>query len=77
MIKTTNYKEVIMEDTMINLVEKLGVPVGILLVFSYGFWQSVSWFGNRIVVPLQESHIRFLTKSNILSSNTSFAIDSS
>ena len=61
MIKTTNYKEVIMEDTMINLVEKLGVPVGILLVFSYGFWQSVSWFGNRIVVPLQESHIRFLT----------------
>ena len=28
---------------------------------AWGFWQSVSWFGNKVVVPLQESHIRFLT----------------
>ena len=34
--------------------------MGILLVFSYGFWQSVVWFGNRVVVPLQEGHMKFL-----------------
>lgn len=46
---------------MLNLFEKLGIPVGLLLIMAWGFWQSVSWFGNKVVVPLQESHIRFLT----------------
>ena len=46
---------------LLNLFEKLGIPVGLLLVMSWGFYQSVSWFGNKVVVPLQESHIRFLT----------------
>ena len=46
---------------MVNLFEKLGIPVGLLLIMAWGFWQSVSWFGNKVVVPLQESHFRFLT----------------
>ena len=46
---------------MVNLFEKLGIPVGLLLIMAWGFWQSVSWFGNKVVVPLQESHVRFLT----------------
>ena len=49
-----------METTLLSIVEKLGVPMGILLIFSYGFWQSVVWFGNRVVVPLQEGHMKFL-----------------
>lgn len=50
-----------METTLLSIVEKLGIPMGILLVFSYGFWQSVVWFGNRVVVPLQEGHMKFLS----------------
>ena len=46
---------------LLNLFEKLGIPVGLLLIMAWGFWQSVSWFGNKVVVPLQESHIRFLS----------------
>jgi len=49
-----------METSFFSIVEKLGIPMGILLVFSYGFWQSVIWFGNRVVVPLQEGHMKFL-----------------
>jgi len=49
-----------METSFLSIIEKLGIPMGILLVFSYGFWQSVVWFGNKVVVPLQEGHMKFL-----------------
>jgi len=49
-----------METSLLSIFEKLGFPMGILIVFSYGFWQSVVWFGNRVVVPLQDGHMAFL-----------------
>lgn len=49
-----------METGLLSIFEKLGIPLGILAVFSYGFWQSVVWFGNRVVVPLQDGHMSFL-----------------
>ena len=50
-----------METTFLAIFEKLGIPLGILAVFSYGFWTSVVWFGNRVVVPLQDGHMKFLS----------------
>lgn len=49
-----------MESNLLALFEKLGIPLGILAVFSYGFWQSIVWFGNKVVMPLQDGHMKFL-----------------
>lgn len=49
-----------METTLLSIFEKLGIPLGILAVFAYGFWTSIVWFGNRVVIPLQDGHMKFL-----------------
>lgn len=49
-------------DTQIflQIFEKIGIPMGILAVFSWGFWKSAQWCGTRIILPIHERHMQFL-----------------
>jgi hypothetical protein len=45
---------------ILQIVEKLGIPMGVLMVFSWGFWKSAQWAGTRIILPIHERHMQFL-----------------
>lgn len=44
----------------LQIVEKIGIPMGILAVFSWGFWKSAQWAGTKIILPIHERHMQFL-----------------
>ena len=46
----------------LNIVEKFGVPMGILATFAYFVAQSVKWFGYNVVLPMKDRHMSFLDK---------------
>lgn len=45
---------------MISIFERFGIPMGILMVFSWFVAQSIRWFGSNVVVPMKDRHISFL-----------------
>jgi hypothetical protein len=49
-------------SSIISVAERLGVSFAFLLLILWGGYKLFGWFGNKILLPLQERHIRFLDK---------------
>ena len=47
-------------QTLINFLERFGLPTGVLIAFAYFVAQSIRWFGANVVVPMKDRHISFL-----------------
>jgi hypothetical protein len=46
----------------ISIVEKFGIPMGILAAFAYFVAQGIKWFGYNVVLPMKDRHMSFLDK---------------
>lgn len=46
----------------VTIVRDLGLPVALLLGLFWGLYQGTCWFGQKVVIPLQERHLLFLDK---------------
>lgn len=46
----------------VSIVKDLGIPVALLCGIGWGLWHGISWFGTRVIIPIQERHFIFLTK---------------
>ena len=49
-------------NSIISVAERLGVSFAFLMLILWGGCRLFGWFGNKILLPLQERHIRFLDK---------------
>lgn len=49
-----------MEHSWLEIIERLGIPVGMLAFVSYGIWQAGGWLGVTIIAPLKDRHLQFL-----------------
>ena len=50
-----------MADTdWVSIVEKFGIPMGILAAFAYFVAQGIRWFGCNVVLPMKDRHMSFL-----------------
>lgn len=50
-----------MVDTdWVSLIEKFGIPMGILAAFAYFVAQGIKWFGYNVVLPMKDRHMSFL-----------------
>lgn len=36
------------------LLERLGVPVFVLVIFAWGVWRVVRWCGDKIILPIRD-----------------------
>lgn len=52
-------------SSIISVAERLGVSFAFLLLILWGGYRLFGWFGNKILLPLQERHIRFLDKLEV------------
>lgn len=50
-----------MVDTdWVSIIEKFGIPMGILAAFAYFVAQGIKWFGCNVVLPMKDRHMSFL-----------------
>lgn len=47
-------------DQIYNMAEKLGIPFVIFIFFSLGVFRLLMWIGNRVVLPISQSHIQLV-----------------
>jgi len=44
----------------ISLVKQLGLPTALLLIMIYGIYQSATWFGAKVMIPLTDRQLEFI-----------------
>ncbi len=54
-----------MEQNWVEIIEKLGLPVGMLAFVSYSLWKATAWLGVNILAPLKDRHLQFLDSLQI------------
>lgn len=46
----------------LQIMQTLGVPVGILMAFAFAVWQGLRWAAKYIAEPIVKRHVEFLGK---------------
>lgn len=61
---TGSDKEILVRDEpwWMVTIKQLGLPTMLLLILVYGAWESASWFGSNILIPLTERQIIFINQ---------------
>lgn len=49
-----------MSTEWIVLIDKLGIPVSVMIGMGFGFYKIVVWLGVHVVVPLKDKHMSFI-----------------
>lgn len=49
-----------MSTEWVVLIDKLGIPVSVMIGMGFGFYKIVVWLGLHVVVPLKDKHISFI-----------------
>lgn len=49
-----------MPSEWVVLIDKLGIPVSVMIGMGFGFYKIVIWLGIHIVVPLKDKHMSFI-----------------
>ena len=49
-----------MSSEWVVLIDKLGIPVSVMIGMGFGFYKIVIWLGMHIVVPLKDKHMSFI-----------------
>lgn len=44
----------------LSLVKQLGLPTALLLIMIYGIYQSATWFGAKVMIPLTDRQLEFI-----------------
>jgi hypothetical protein len=50
------------EPWWMNVVKQLGLPTFLLLIMSWGVYQSATWFGTTILIPLTDRQLTFINQ---------------
>jgi hypothetical protein len=46
-----------------TIAERLGVPVAVLAVLCFFLFKALSWIGNKVVLPIKDSHIALVEQT--------------
>ena len=49
-----------MPSEWVVLIDKLGIPVAVMIGMGLGFYKIVVWLGLHVVVPLKDKHMSFI-----------------
>lgn len=47
----------------LTIVERVGIPVGILVFFGLAVWRVLKWIGEKVVTPIAASHIALVDEA--------------
>ena len=56
---------------MIELIEKLGLPVGLLVIIGLAIWRILIYLGAKVVEPLVIKHTEFIEQIKLKSKSDS------
>lgn len=49
-----------MPSEWVVLIDKLGIPVSVMIGMGFGFYKIVVWLGIHVIVPLKDKHMSFI-----------------
>jgi hypothetical protein len=49
-----------MSSEWVVLIDKLGIPVSVMIGMGFAFYKIVIWLGMHVVVPLKDKHMSFI-----------------
>lgn len=65
-----------MDEYLMTILERFGVPMFVLVVGALGVWKVLSWFGSHVATPLIASHVGMVDQIKVNSSTNTETLNS-